>query len=68
MNSSRQNRILRWKVAASVTDFVSAAFCALAIIMLFSLIVSLYGWLRVDLREVFRGITQNVTNAIIMEN
>jgi len=68
MNSARQNRILRWKVASSVTDFISAAICAIAIVVLFSLIVNLYGWLRVDLREVFKGITQNVTNAIVMDN
>ncbi|MDR2505717.1 MAG: hypothetical protein LBD16_06385 [Oscillospiraceae bacterium] len=68
MNTPRQNRILRWKVAASVTDFVAAAFCALAIVLLFTILMNLYGWLRVDIREVFKGLTENITGAIIIGN
>jgi hypothetical protein len=68
LNTPRQNRILRWKVAFSIGDFIAAAACALAIVFLFTIILNLYGWLRIDLQEVFQGLTQNITSALIMSN
>ena len=56
-----------FKIAASVLDFFGVAAASLAIVILMMLLSSLYTWLRQDLQTTFAGISENITEAVVVD-
>ena len=56
-----------FKIAASVLDFFGVAAASLAILILMLLLSSLYTWLRQDLQTTFAGISENITEAVVVD-
>ncbi len=56
-----------FKIAASVLDFFGVAAASLAIVILMLLLSSLYTWLRQDLQATFAGISENITEAVVVD-
>ncbi|MDR1263584.1 MAG: hypothetical protein LBK46_08885 [Oscillospiraceae bacterium] len=59
-------RMLRYKVAGGMLDFISIAVCTFLILVLLVLLINLFTWVRADLTEVFASYFKNVTDAVIM--
>lgn len=56
-----------FKIAAGVLDFFGVAAASLAIVILMLLLSSLYTWLRQDLQATFAGISENITEAVVVD-
>ncbi|MBR2943156.1 MAG: hypothetical protein IKB82_07130, partial [Clostridia bacterium] len=55
-----------YRVAAGVMDVFGAAAAALAIIVLALMLGSLFSWLRQDLAITFSDLTDNITDAVMI--
>ena len=55
-----------YRVAAGVMDVFGAAAAALAIIVLSLMLGSLFSWLRQDLAITFSDLTDNITDAVMI--
>lgn len=60
-------RRLRFRVAAGVMDFIGVVACTALIIVLLSVMLNLYAWLRDDLHQTFAGLGQNVSDALFID-
>ncbi|GHU69876.1 hypothetical protein AGMMS49992_01280 [Clostridia bacterium] len=59
-------RMLRYKVAGGVLDFIGIAGCTFLILVLLVLLINLVVWVQGDLAQVFSGYFKNVTDAVVM--
>ena len=57
-----------FRVAAGVMDVFGAAGAALVIVVLLLMLGSLFSWLRQDLSMTFADLTDNFTDAVIIDN
>ena len=65
MKKKKKSRI-GYRVAAGVMDVFGAAAAALAIVVLTLMLSSLFSWLRQDLAITFSDLTDNLTDAVII--
>lgn len=65
MKKKKKSRI-GMHVAAGVMDVFGAAAAALAIVVLILMLSSLFSWLRQDLALTFSDLTDNLTDAVII--
>jgi len=65
MKKKKKSRI-GYRVAAGVFDVFGAAAAALAIVVLTLMLSSLFSWLRQDLAITFSDLTDNITDAVII--
>lgn len=55
------------RVAAGVLDVFGVAAACICIVVLMLLMSSLYTWLHQDLTTTFAGISENITDAVIVD-
>ena len=67
MKKKKKSRI-GYRVAAGVMDVFGAAAAALAIIVLSLMLGSLFSWLRQDLAITFSDLTDNITDAVMIND
>lgn len=67
MKKKKKGRI-GFRVAAGVMDVFGVAAASLAIIVLMLMLGSLYGWLRQDLSVTFADLSDNITDAVIVND
>lgn len=65
MKKKKKSRI-GYRVAAGVMDVFGAAAAALAIVVFTLMLSSLFSWLRQDLAITFSDLTDNLTDAVII--
>lgn len=58
---------IAYRVAAGVMDVFGAAAAALAILVLTLMLSNLISWLRQDLAITFSDLTDNITEAVIID-
>ena len=63
----KQRSRIGFRVAAGVMDVFGAAAAALAIVVLLLMLSSLFSWLRQDLTMTFADLTDNITDAVIID-
>ncbi len=57
----------RFKVAASLMDFVGVVGSTVLIVLLMAALAGLYTWLRSDLNATFSTIGQNINEAVVID-
>ncbi|MED9821062.1 MAG: hypothetical protein U0J65_03415 [Christensenellales bacterium] len=67
MKKKKKSRI-GFRVAAGVMDVFGVAAASLAIVVLLLMLGSLYGWLRQDLSVTFADLSDNITDAVIVND
>lgn len=67
MKKKEKSRI-GFRVAAGVMDVFGAAASALAIVVLLMMFSSLVSWLRQDLSMTFADLTDNITDAVLVND
>lgn len=60
-------RRMRLKAMAGVIDFFVVIGCAILIVALIALLVSLYSWLAADLTQSFSELQKSVTEAVLIQ-
>ena len=65
MKKKKKSRI-GYRVASGVMDVFGAAAAALAIVVFTLMLSSLFSWLRQDLAITFSDLTDNLTDAVII--
>ncbi|HIS95324.1 MAG TPA: hypothetical protein IAC19_06080 [Candidatus Ventricola gallistercoris] len=68
MKKKKYSSRIGFRVAAGVMDVFGAAGAALAIVVLLLMLSSLFSWLRQDLTMTFADLTDNITDAVIVDN
>ncbi len=68
MKKKKHSSRIGFRVAAGVMDVFGAAGAALAIVVLLLMLSSLFSWLRQDLTMTFADLTDNITDAVIVDN
>ena len=68
MKKKKHGSRIGFRVAAGVMDVFGAAGAALAIVVLLLMLSSLFSWLRQDLTMTFADLTDNITDAVIVDN
>lgn len=58
---------MRMKAMAGVMDFFGVIGCAILIMALVALLITLYSWLVTDLTQSFSELQKSVTEAIIVQ-
>jgi len=66
MKKKKKSRI-GYRVAAGVMDVFGAAAAALAIVVFTLMLSNLISWLRQDLAITFSDLTDNITEAVIID-
>ena len=66
MKKKKKSRI-GYRVAAGVLDVFGAAAAALAIVVFTLMLSNLIAWLRQDLAITFSDLTDNITEAVIID-
>ena len=66
MKKKKKSRV-GFRVAAGVMDVFGSAAAALAIVVLMLMLGSLLSWLRQDLSVTFADLTDNITDAVIID-
>ena len=66
MKKKKKSRV-GFRVAAGVMDVFGSAAAALAIVVLMLMLGSLLSWLRQDLTVTFADLTDNITDAVIID-
>ena len=66
MKKKKKSRI-GYRVAAGVMDVFGAAAAALAIVVFTLMLSNLVSWLRQDLAITFSDLTDNITEAVIID-
>ena len=66
MAKKKKSRI-GYRVAAGVLDVFGAAAAALAIVVFTLMLSNLFSWLRQDLAITFSDLTDNITEAVIID-
>ena len=56
-----------YRVAAGVADVFGVAAASLAIVVLLLMVGSLFSWVRQDLSVTFADLTDNITDAVIVD-
>ena len=64
-NKKRKSK-LGYRVAAGVMDVFGAAAASLAIVVLLLMLSSLLNWFRQDLSMTFADLTDNITDAVLI--
>lgn len=60
-------RRMRLKAMAGVLDFFAVIGCAVMIVALIALLVSLYSWLVADLTQSLSELQKSVTDAVLVQ-
>ena len=66
MKKKKKSRI-GYRVAAGVFDVFGAAAAALAIVVFTLMLSNLFSWLRQDLAITFSDLTDNITEAVLID-
>lgn len=68
MKKKKHGSRIGFRVAAGVMDVFGAAGAALAIVVLLLMLSSLFSWLRQDLTMTFADLSDNITDAVIVDH